>query len=189
MLRLGLAFRPGLGTYPFSVRHAPAWSSLQATARDSPFLSLLLLTLPAVSSLPSNKSLCVVFVQCVCVRVCVRAYVCVVCACVCVHVCVCVCESVCVCVCVCVWCVCEREREGQREGMCVCVCGGDGEGGRGGRGADHRFVHINTVLVLMSVVFALFCQISREGLPLEWGALSSRCCHPNGNFYQMAVYT
>ena len=57
------------------------------------------------------------------------------------------------------------------------------------READHKFVHINTVLVFMSVVFASFYQISREGLPLEWGALNSRCCHQNGNFYQVAVYT
>ena len=65
---------------------------LQVTAQDSPFLRLLLLTLPAVSSLPQ-----VDMHTCVCVCVC--TYVCV-----CVRTCVCVrvCMLVCVCVCVCV---------------------------------------------------------------------------------------
>ena len=54
------------------------------------FLCLLLLTHPAVSSLP-QANVCVCVCVCVCVRVC--AYVCdCVCVCMCMHVCVCVCE-------------------------------------------------------------------------------------------------
>ena len=84
---------------------------LQVTAQDSPFLRLLLLTLPAVSSLPQvDMHTCV----CVCVYicVCVCAHLCV---CACVHACVCVCVRACMCVCVCVHaCVCVC--------MLVCVC-------------------------------------------------------------------
>ena len=56
---------------------------------------------------PEDVLIC--FGMCVCVRVCVRAYVCV---------CLCVCVRAYVCVCVCV-CVCVRVR------TCVCVFSGD----------------------------------------------------------------
>ena len=59
------------------------------TTRDSPFLGLLLLTLPTVSN-PPRVNVCV----CVCARACMCAWR----VCVCMHTCVCVCVQIYTCV-------------------------------------------------------------------------------------------
>ena len=105
------------GQCTFSVTGPSVWNNpflcLQDTAQDSPFLCLLLLTLPSVSSLPQVK-VCVCVCICVFVCVCVCALLCFcvcVCVCVCVHAPMCTWVSVCVRVCVCV-----------HAHPCVCVC-------------------------------------------------------------------
>ena len=110
---------------------------LQVTAQDSPFVCLLLLTFPTVSSLPQVKLMCLCV--CVCMCLCMSAHACA-CVCVCVHVRmpVCVCVHVCVhacvstmgltfCVCVCVYacsrmCVCVHVCVCACECVCACVC-------------------------------------------------------------------
>ena len=61
---------------PFSVRHAQTLPSFQSQLKTQLFC-LLLLTLPAVSSLPWSKSMCVSMCVCVRVRVHAHMYVCV----------------------------------------------------------------------------------------------------------------